>query len=302
VVGDVFLEGINAVAAECRCGVVGRDQCGLGCAFRPVVDLAEDVAGVFAVYCGVQASEIGEDCGRVAHQVTECVDPMDTGFVDEEAFHCLKVGLAIQVGVGPLTVSAAHAHCDLVDLAERFLLQHGFDLAVPRLEAEVFVDDERGFGGVCCVLRGCKVSAEWFLADDGAWGGLIGKGDDVAMGVRWGRDVDNVGGGGLDGGIGIGEDLGVRGMVFAESFGFLCIRIDEANESGVRITSPSLHMEGCEEAGSYCENFQGHWMRVLKAFRTAVAQSLVFAVPPRSGVRWLPSTSTSDTARRRFSP
>ena len=74
---------------------------------------------------------------------------MDRRLVHKKAFHGLEIGLAIEIGLGPLTVAGPHAEGDLIDLTKRAFIKDLPCLAVPGLKAEILVHDQRH----ACVFR-----------------------------------------------------------------------------------------------------------------------------------------------------
>ena len=104
-----------------------------------VVKLEQQDAGVFTGDHRVQAPQPGGDGAHLAAEVAEAVDEVHRGFTHQQLRHLLKVGLAVEVGPGPLAVARPQAEAHAVHPAQGAGIDQPARLAKPGREAEVLM-------------------------------------------------------------------------------------------------------------------------------------------------------------------
>ncbi len=115
---------------------------------RAACELEDHVAGILSGDHRIRAPQPRRDGLDFAHQITERVDQMDRGLDDEKARHALEVRLPVEVGARPLPVARTQPERDRVQRTQNAGVHQPLRLAVPWLEAEILVHDERHAGAL----------------------------------------------------------------------------------------------------------------------------------------------------------
>ena len=82
-------------------------------------------------------------------KITEGVNPVHRGLVDEQPGHGLEIGLPIKIGLRPAPIARAKPEGDLMNVPERAVLYQGLRLPIPGLKADIFMNYQRCAGRSC---------------------------------------------------------------------------------------------------------------------------------------------------------
>ena len=170
--------------------------------------------------------------------------------------HGLKIGLPREVCIRPLTIAGAQTECDLLDFSDSPFGHLFLYALVPRLKAEILVNNQRHVGQrskVACLSCFFQRCAERFLANNGFDTELQSLFDGLQM--RWRRRDD------------IQQIRLYGGQHLTQRFECRCscgnslsqIAIGRSDKNGIVKTLPGVVVKCAEIPGAKASNTQLHY-------------------------------------------